>query len=267
MPPQLPCPGQACSAIRARTSSSGSAGGLECGDEVDPRTRLRISAWPDRSVRQQHRGSVVLEEGGKGADRRLVARHDGNQARHIVRGQVHGRCVVDQFPADQGVPHLGSPIELAVRNAERVGWRDQAHRQIFAGDTPRHRSLNGRYLGLDTQIALAVTKVADDGPDRVMDLPDVLAQKGRRPDLLNIPAGVRRPQPGGVARIGRAGSVHECSHAQNRTAGGSLTGPARRTGRRFSGRRASRRRGRPRAGSRALPRAPACGSRARDRPA
>src|SRR6185437_10025979 len=114
------------------------------------------------------------------------ARDDGDQARHLVRGQVHGRGVVDQFPPAEREPHLGGAVELAVRNAERIGGRDQAHREVLTGDALRHRRLNGRYLRLDTQIALAVTQVPEHGPYRVMDLLDVLTQERRRADPLNV---------------------------------------------------------------------------------
>ncbi len=100
------------------------AGCLECGHEIEPCTRLRINAWLDRTIGEDHRGHVVLDESGNGAHRRLVARDDGNQARHTVCGQVQRRCVVDQFPPDEGETHLGSAIELAVGNTQGEGRRD-----------------------------------------------------------------------------------------------------------------------------------------------
>ena len=183
----------------------GIGGCLKRGDDVDRGTCRRINARPDRAVRHDHRGRVVFQERGNGAHRGLVTRDDGDQARHPVCGQVHGSCVVHQLPADEREAHLGGAVELAVRDTEGEAWRDQAHREVLAGDAVRQCGLNGRHLRLDTQIALAVTEVPEHGPYGVMDLPDVLAQELGRADLLDVTAGVVRTLVSDIVRAGPVG--------------------------------------------------------------
>jgi hypothetical protein len=61
---------------------------------------------------------------------------------------------------------------------------------------------------MDTQIALAVTKIANDRPYRVVDLPNVLTQERRRADPLYVSTRVRRTQARGIARVRWAGPVN-----------------------------------------------------------
>jgi hypothetical protein len=68
--------------------------------------------------------------------------------------------------------------------------------------------MNGRHLRLDTQIALAVTKVSEHGPYRVMDFPNVLTQERRRADPLDVAARVIRTRASDVLGVGWAGPVN-----------------------------------------------------------
>ena len=66
----------------------GIARDLERGDQVDALAGLGIDARLDRAVGEEDRRLVVLEHRRQRADRRLVARDDGDQALHLVRVQV-----------------------------------------------------------------------------------------------------------------------------------------------------------------------------------
>ncbi len=105
-------------------------GHLEGRDEVDRVARLRIDARPDRAVGDDDRGCVVLEHGGDGPDRRLVAGHDGDHPGDAVRRQVDIGDVVDELAADERKSHLGGAVELAVRDAQGEDGRDQPDRQV-----------------------------------------------------------------------------------------------------------------------------------------
>ena len=107
-------------------------GHLEGRHQVDPGTRLRIDPGPDRAVGEDDRGRVVLEHGGDGPDRGLVAGHDGDQPGDAVRRQVDVGDVVDELATDQGEPHLRRAVELAVRDAEGERGRYQPDRQVVA---------------------------------------------------------------------------------------------------------------------------------------
>ena len=54
--------------------------------------------------------------------------------------------VVDELAADEGEPHLGRAVELAVRHAEGEHGRDQPDRQVVLGDAARQGGLDGLHL-------------------------------------------------------------------------------------------------------------------------
>ena len=140
MPPQLPWPGHACSAMRVRVPGSGSPANWNAGHEVDGLAGLRVDAGLDRAVGEQHRRLVVLEDGRERADGWLVARDDGDQPCHVVGVQVHVDAVVDQLAADQRVAHAVGAVELAVGDAEGERRRDQPDGQVVAPDPLRQRA-------------------------------------------------------------------------------------------------------------------------------
>ncbi len=167
-------------------------GHLEGRNEVDPITRLWIDARPDRAVGDDDGGRVVLEDGGDGSDRRLVAGHDGHQPSNAVRRQMDVCDVMDELAANEGEPHLRSAVELAVRDAHREHRGDQPDRQVVLGDSARQGGLDGLHLLGHAQVALAVTEIANDRPHGVMDLPDVLTEECCRANPLHVAPGIDR---------------------------------------------------------------------------
>ena len=133
MPPQLPWPGQALRANRARTSASWSA------------------TWKadTRSMRSPVAGSIP---GRMGPSERMTAgvsfsstaatvptgglshATTATSAGDAVRRQVDVGHVVDELAPDQGEAHLRRAVELAVRDAQGERGRDQADRQVVLGD-------------------------------------------------------------------------------------------------------------------------------------
>ena len=207
MPPQLPWPGQACSAYRARTSASWSAT-WKAETRSIRAPGLGVDPGPDRAVGEDDRGRVVLEDGGERPDRGLVARHDGDQPGHAVRRQVHVGDVVDELASDQGEAHLRRAVELAVRDPQGECGRDQPDRQVVLGDAAGQGGLDGLHLLRDAQVALAVAEVADHRPHRVVDLLDVLAEKGGRADPLHVAPRVQGHERGHrLARCSWAPSI------------------------------------------------------------
>ena len=144
----------------------------------------------DGAVGEDDRRRVVLEDGGDGPDGGLVAGDDGDEAGDAVGGQVDVGNVVDELAPDEGEAHLRRAVELAVGHAEREGRRDQPDPEVVLGDAAVERRLDRLHLGGDAEIALAVAQVADDGPDRIVDLLDVLTQEGGRADPLHVAPGV-----------------------------------------------------------------------------
>ena len=161
---------------------------LEGGHEVDGLAGLGVDPGMDGAVRQDHGRRVVLEHGGQGPNGGLVAGHHGDEPGDGVGGQVHVGHIVDELAPDQGEAHLWRPVELPVRHPEGEGWRDQPEPEPVCGDTPVQCRLHRLHLGADAEIALAVAQVADDGPDRVVDLLDVLTQEVGRADPLHVAA-------------------------------------------------------------------------------
>ena len=161
-------------------------GHLEGRHQIDAATRLRVDPGPDGPVGEDDRGGVVLEHGGDGPDRGLVARHHGDEPGDAVGRQVDVGDVVDELAADQGEPHLWRAVELAVRDAQGEGGRDQPDRQVVGGDAAVERGLDGLHLLRDAEIALAVAEVADHRPHGVVDLRDVLTEERGRADPLHV---------------------------------------------------------------------------------
>ena len=84
-----------------------------------------------------------------------------------------------------GVP-LSWPSETPSVNAggiSRTARSSSAMRRV-------QRRLDGLHLLRDAQVALAVAEVADDRPDRIVDLPDVLTEEAGRADPLHVAPGV-----------------------------------------------------------------------------
>ena len=158
MPPQLPWPGQACSAICVRRRGVGVARGLERRHEVDPLAVHGIGAGLDRAVGQDDRRHVLLEDGRERADRRLVARDHRDEPSHVVRVQVRVGRVVHELAADQRVAHALGAVELPIRHAERERRGDEPHGQVVATDAGGQGRLDGLHLFGHAQIALAVAE-------------------------------------------------------------------------------------------------------------
>jgi hypothetical protein len=79
---------------------------------------------------------------------------------------------------------------------------------VVVGDAPMECGLYGLHLGGDAEIALAVAQVADDGPDRIVDLLDGLTQEVGRADPLDVAPGVEGDErPCFVRRRHRANSI------------------------------------------------------------
>ncbi len=114
--------------------------------------------------------------------------------------------VVDELAPDQREAHLGRAVELAVRDAQGEGGRDQADRQVVLGDAAVEGGLDGLDLLRDAEIALAVAEVADHRPYGVVDLGDVLTEEGGRTDPLHVAPGVERDERGHGLRIGAHGA-------------------------------------------------------------
>ena len=152
--------------------------------------RVGVDAGPDGTVGEDDGRRVVLQDGRHGADRGLVARHDAHDAGHAVGRDVHVGDVVDELAPDEGEAHLRRAVELAVGHAEGEHRRDQADGEVVVGDAPVQRGLNRLHLLGDTEIALAVAEVADDGPDGIVDFVDVLTEEGGGADPLHVAPGV-----------------------------------------------------------------------------
>ena len=208
MPPQLPWPGHACSARRARTSGSGSAAYWNAVDEVDGLAGHRIDPGVDRAVGEHQRGDVVLEQGGQRADGRLVARDDGDDAGHVVGLEVRLRAVVDELAARQRVPHPVGAVELAVGDAEGERRRDETNGEVVVVDPLRQRLVHRVDLRPHAEVALAVAERADDAPHGVVHLGDVLAEEASGPDALDVASGISRHE--------LAGHVSSCEAAYPR---------------------------------------------------
>ncbi len=96
MPPQLPWPGQACSAY-ARADLLGLVRHLEGRHQVDGVAGGGVRAGVDGAVGQDHGRRVVLEDGGERAHGRLVAGDDGDEAGDAVGGEVDVGNIVDEL--------------------------------------------------------------------------------------------------------------------------------------------------------------------------
>jgi hypothetical protein len=132
----------------------------------------------------------VLEDRRERADRRLVARDDGDQARDAVGVQVHVDAFADQLPADQREAHAVGAVELPVGDAERVNRRDQPHGQILAPDALRQRPLDRGDLSEHAEVTLAIAEASGDPPHGRVDLRHILAEEAGGADSLDVAAGV-----------------------------------------------------------------------------
>ncbi|HMO95400.1 MAG TPA: hypothetical protein PKD27_04710, partial [Tepidiformaceae bacterium] len=90
------------------------------------------------------------------------------------------------FAADEREPHSRRPIELPIRNTDRVGRSDKPHRQVILRDALRKCPLHGLHLARDADIALAVPEVSEHPPNRLVDPCGVLAQDARRSNPPHI---------------------------------------------------------------------------------
>ena len=88
----------------------------------------------------------------------------------------------------------GVPLSCPSDTPEREGRGDQPDPELVVGDAAMERRLDRLHLGGDAEIALAVAQVADDGPDRIVDLLDVLTQEPGRADPLHVAPGVERDE-------------------------------------------------------------------------
>ena len=200
MPPQLPWPGHACSARRARTSGSGSAAYWNA---VTRSMRSPVTgSMPgvDRAVGEHQRRGVVLEQRGQRADGRLVARDDRDDARHVVGLEVRLGAVVDQLATRQRVAHPVGAVELAVGDAQRERRSDETHGEVVVVDPLRQRFVHRVDLRPHAEVALAVAERADDAPHGVVHLGDVLTQEAGGPDALDVASGVPRHELTGERR-------------------------------------------------------------------
>ena len=107
---------------------------LKPADEVDPLAGLRVDARLDRAVRQQDGGGVVLKNRRERTDGWLVAGDDGDEARDIVRIQVHVRAVVHELAADERKAHPVGAVQLPVGHAERERRRHEPRREVVDAD-------------------------------------------------------------------------------------------------------------------------------------
>src|ERR671914_39904 len=122
-------------------------------------------------------GNTSVRRGG--ADRRLVARDDRDQAADVASLEVQGQAVVRGLAADERVPHLRRAVALAVGDSTRVVGGQQAHRQVTLGDPAPHRRVHGLDLLVHAHVTDAVAQRADHTPRRPVDPVDVLAQRLR----------------------------------------------------------------------------------------
>ena len=134
----------------------------------------------------------MLEQGGQGADGRLVARDDRDDPRHVVRLEVRLGAVVHQLAARQRVPHPVGAVELAVGDAQGERRSDETNGEIVVVDPLGQRFVHRVDLRPHAEVALAVAERADDAPHGIVHLGDVLTQEAGGPDALDVASGISR---------------------------------------------------------------------------
>lgn len=149
------------------------------------------------------------------ADRWLVARDHRDQSFDVIGGEVRGRSVVHEFAADEREAHLGRAVELTIGHANGEGGCNEAVVPITLADSTRHGGLNRVHLFLDSQVALAITEVAEHGPHRTVDLGDVLAQEIGSTNTLHVTSRVRERHTGRTAYVHSRRGISDFSHSES----------------------------------------------------
>jgi hypothetical protein len=190
MAAQLPMPGAPVQRIARPPVRVRVTGDLEGGDEVDALAGLGVGARGRRAVRDHHCRAVVLQHRRQCADRWLVAGDHRDEAGDVVGGEVKAHGIVHDLTPDQGKPHPSRAVELAVGDPDRERRRDEPHRQVVPEHPLGERRMDGLDFLHDAQVALAVAEVADDSPDRIVDLGRWLPEVARGSDPLHVAAGI-----------------------------------------------------------------------------
>ena len=176
-------------------------GHLKAGDDVDRLIAVRVGSRSDGAVGHDDGRSVVLEDGGEGADRRLVARDHRDGALQAACAQMLTDTVVCDLAADQRVTHLAGAVAHAVGGRDGVFGLHQPHRHLARLPAQRltQTIVNHLDLALHTQITLAVAFVADDADRRLVDQLHVGAE------LSGDAIGLRAPSRVGIDQDGLVG--------------------------------------------------------------
>ena len=168
------------------------AGDLVGAHDIERLAGLRIGARVDRAVRHDDRRLVMLEQGGKGADRRFVAGDDGDRAGQSGGTQMLAQRVVRHLAADQRIAHLARSVADAVGGGDRVLGLDQPQLELVRSlaDVTLELGMDRLDLRHHAEIALAVALGADDADGRLVNQVGVGPERARHADGLGGTAGM-----------------------------------------------------------------------------